>query len=41
MKQQFCSQLTKPTMLQASTWSHGFGRVNSIPGVRVHEGWDD
>lgn len=38
MKQQFCSQLTKPTMHQASAWSRGFTTVNSIPGVSGSEG---
>jgi hypothetical protein len=26
---------------QTQAWSRGFTPANSIPGVRVHEGWDD
>ena len=34
MKTQFCSLSIKPAMLQATfTWSHAYGRVNSIPGM--------
>jgi hypothetical protein len=42
MKTQFCSLSIKPAMLQATfTWSHAYGRVNSIPGVTgSFEGWD-